>query len=252
MRYVYIVGTNSHRSGLSCLDMAKVMLKSLDEHYPGVALKCFWEDLDEETKNTIRYSHAAPVHFGVIPLRDLELPFDVWKYKYLLQSEFQDGDEIIMLDLDGIVTGDVFDAFRYNFDLAFTQRRPWNSLFPINTGFVAMRWSDRTRKFVELWNREIENPTAESYKELLDMVEREGIHECRGQDYICCLLAMAAFTNIDIAVLPSEFNWFPGEAFLEGSLETQAEFEKGLKDPKNYFIHFKGNNKKIMRELCNV
>lgn len=62
-----------------------------------------------------------------------------------------DEDEIILCDVDMMVTGDPFDAFKHHFDLAVTSSGSWDEL---NSGVVMLRVRDSTRRFMRSWVRD--------------------------------------------------------------------------------------------------
>jgi hypothetical protein len=63
-----------------------------------------------------------------------------------------DGDELLLIDADTMITRPLDDAFAEPFDVAFTRKSNTRHL-PINAGVVFVRVNDRSREFFRLWQR---------------------------------------------------------------------------------------------------
>jgi hypothetical protein len=170
--------------------------------------------------------------------------FDVYKLFGLLDPAFADGDAVVCLDLDALVCRDPFDAFRYDFDLAFTQRAHWHPVYPVNIGAVYLRWNADTRGFLRLWMSEAVRPGFPAYVKFLEQAAQSRTHtRCNDQDFICCLLREAMPLRPKIVLLPPDYNWFP----LEDDPDAAAKY-RAMRD-RAYVLHFKGRFKPLMKEM---
>lgn len=82
-----------------------------------------------------------------------------WKLEEWVRAalRYPDGTEILLLDADSLIGRSLDPLWSRAFDVALTLR-PKGSRFPLNAGFVALRLSDATRRFLDLWlkrNREL-------------------------------------------------------------------------------------------------
>ena len=245
MRYAYMVGTN-HR----VFDMMVTMLPTLGRHTE-CKLICNLLNDDGEVRAKIKDAFGGDVIFRAIPADSLDDGFDAYKLKFLLDCGFDRGDEIICLDADGLVCGDIFECFdRYLFDVAVTQRRPWHPLNIVNIGLVAMRWNDDVRRFVRHWMAEASNPQWPPFVHM----HRESRRACRDQTYISSVLHNVAMETLDMVVLPTEFNYFPGRNMAGRANDDPLDdvrplYRAAMADSRNKFIHFKGWYKPLMVEL---
>jgi hypothetical protein len=60
----------------------------------------------------------------------------------------QDGDEVLLIDVDTLILRPLDDVWRLDFDLAYTVKE---AAPPFNAGVLFLRVSDRTRAFVAAW-----------------------------------------------------------------------------------------------------
>lgn len=76
-------------------------------------------------------------------------------------TEAQDGDEVLLIDSDCMITGPIDDVWGQDFDVAIT-RRESDKPYPYNGGVAFLRISERTRLFMQTWaavNRKLrDNP----------------------------------------------------------------------------------------------
>jgi hypothetical protein len=72
------------------------------------------------------------------------------RHHHAIVQSAADGELIGLLDCDTMVTGDLSEMARYDFDLAITER-PAGSKFKYNSGVVFVRASLATRIFYDAW-----------------------------------------------------------------------------------------------------
>lgn len=72
---------------------------------------------------------------------------DLWVQEL---DKAKEGEEVVFMDCDMVVLGNMFDAFADDFDVAYTTRTRG---FPINGGVIFARNNERARK----WFRELRN-----------------------------------------------------------------------------------------------
>lgn len=62
--------------------------------------------------------------------------------------EAQDGEQIVLMDADALVLGDLSEAFTHDFDIGWTWRP---GRLPVNSGVVFVNVNDRSRAFMDAW-----------------------------------------------------------------------------------------------------
>lgn len=65
-------------------------------------------------------------------------------------NSLDDGDEVVLMDADTIVLGDLSPAFGEPYDIGWTWRP---GRLPVNSGVVYLRCNDRSRAFMDAWVR---------------------------------------------------------------------------------------------------
>ena len=75
---------------------------------------------------------------------------NTWKFREWarVMREADPADEIVFCDCDMLMTGDLSDAFDFDFDVAYTRRL---AKFPMNGGVVFARPTEAALAFFELW-----------------------------------------------------------------------------------------------------
>lgn len=223
---------------------AETCLRTLSKEHSDCTLICAWHGDQGEIAKLLRSSFDGAIQLVPISDEDYERGVDTYKIKAMLACPWRAGDAIVVLDLDTLVVGDLFGSFQYGFDLAFTQRADWHPIYPINLGYVAMRWNARSRSFLNNWVRELVNPQMPGFQQFMDAAKEAGSHEhCRDQDFICHALRSAMCVPTLIAVLPAEYNWFP---LAEDDVEA---YRRALRSGGCKLIHFRGPEKSLAWKL---
>jgi len=226
-------------------EYASTCLRTLSAHHSDCTLLVAAHgDMDEIQE--VLSSFDGHKQLSLIPDEDFDTRLDKYKVKSLLRMPLRAGDAIIMLDLDTLVTGLLFDSFQYEFDIAFTQRADWHPVYVVNIGYVAMRWNAMTRKFVTAWAREAMAPKVPGFVKFLDMVHASQAHTtCDDQDFICWMLRHSMFGDGRLCILPAEYNYFP---FEEDDIEAYRAAM--APDSGNRLIHFRGADKSLSTKLA--
>ena len=71
------------------------------------------------------------------------------EYWVKMLNEAKDGEEIILMDCDMLLIGDISCAFKEEFDIGYTFRE--RTHIPMNGGVIFLRVNERSREFIRLW-----------------------------------------------------------------------------------------------------
>ena len=248
-RCVMVIGqptmrTNISVNEMSFEDLAVWCIRSLWKNAPPDRLLVYWngEGLQE------RIQDLGPTTFAEMPEGVLAEGYDAYKILMADRTIFKPGEEVILLDLDTLVTGNIWDAFDWNFDIAVPSRVYWLSTYPINMGLVAMRWTEMTKLFVHDWVSNILNPQFVPYQEMRENPTTARIM-CRDEDYLNALVRGANLKGLYFIILPPEFNWFPWDDMVDQVGFARVGYEHGLAQGAR-MLHFKGENKVLMPEFA--
>lgn len=99
---------------------------------------------------TISFTESKNVHSGGQYTARVSGKLDHWSRWF---GKTSDGERCFLLDADVLVRKDIFQFFDDRSDILFTHKE---ERWPINTGVIGAVSSPRTRKFFELWRREVE------------------------------------------------------------------------------------------------
>lgn len=262
MKYLYIVCTTGPRPDIegSFFDMARNMLASASKYNPGVTLLCNWVDIDDMVKEMVVGAWGENVKFFNIPSSVWNGEFAYHKIDRMREMPYENGDEIVMLDVDTIVQGDLFDVFEQPFDIAYTSRpvfpeepewfRKWQS---VNLGYTAYRWSPVVAEFIDYWSLQIISPTWKTYVWL-----SAGMHRktpsclCGDQDLICAIVGdeFKTFSQIKWLDVTTKYNWFPSVDTVDQLEQAWSEIEPLLHSDDYRMIHLKGHLKPLAPKLA--
>lgn len=163
--------------------------------------------------------------------------------------ELQDGDEVIIADVDLYYMADPFQAFVEfpDFDLAVTTRG-YRYRWAINGGVYCYRISNRLWPFLDFWDRQVAEPT---WQPLLDIIDRwdhwRQIPDWRiGQDFLNAIwdnkLQIYADYYVDIADIGPNYNWSPGKS----SPRFMVELYEHYKAKDCAVLHLKGGATRML------
>lgn len=112
-----------------------------------------------------------------------------------------EGARVLLIDVDTVILQPLDAVWDLAFDVAYTARRA--GLFPLNAGVIALRVSDRSRRFLRLW-------LEENYRMLADQ-ERHRIWRRKyagmNQAALGCLLESGTVSDVHVRTLPcAEWN----------------------------------------------
>ena len=120
-----------------------VLRRSATERSPGTPLVVVEADAD----TAIRSSHPSATVKARASFVANTQKMRLWQEAV---EALPDGEVICLLDADTMVLRDLSDAETMPFDVTYTSR-PSVSRFPINSGVVLARGSERTRAFFRRW-----------------------------------------------------------------------------------------------------
>jgi len=244
------------------------MLKSASTHNPGVTLLCNWVDLDDKVREMVTKAWGPDVLFFNIDNETWGGMFAYHKINQLTKMPLKDGDEVVMLDVDTMVQGSLFDVFESVFDIGYTSRpsladdvplwrRKVSHELPVNLGYTAFRWSDRVARFVDIWSLQIMSPTWSPYMWLMERYARVDSHcLCGDQDLICAIVLENhnPFVQVAFTDLTSKYNWFPDVDQKHHQEQAWEQIKPKLGDGNYRVIHLKGHLKplasRIAEALC--
>ena len=186
------------------------------------------------------------------PLMDAER----WKkesmcYRVSLLKELAeaspDGTEIISIDLDTIVQGDLFTVFEKEFDVFLTSRGyPYH--YSVNAGCWGFKVSDKSKEFLEYFTQQLKNPTWPAYVRFL-----EAMTKLRGnsstwwldQDFLCCLYDYGPpIEDLVIHDASPKYNYTYDETSAPIS-DIVKDYKSKLGDKKYLMLHLKGPLKDV-------
>jgi len=265
MRYLYIVCTTGGRSDVegNFFDMARNMLSSASLHNPDVTLLCNWVDLTNDVRDMVLTAWGPNVQFYNIPSERWGGKFAFHKIDVMRFMPYREGDEIVMLDVDTMVQGSLFDVFDFEFDMAITTRpepglnapqhsRIAKSELPVNLGYTAYRWSPSVSKFIDAWSLQICSPTWKPYRHMLERFHRvDSSMLCGDQDLMCTIITTQQnpFADIDIKDVGPKYNWFPDFDGLDELDKAWEQIEPKLGDSNYRVIHLKGHLKPLAPKI---
>lgn len=251
MKYIYMAGFSGTRSfdDHNFEDMARICVRSLHGKTSGATLFVNWHAITDSLRQMFLDEYDGSVLFRDISAEDIALGFDIYKIAQLPHCGFVYGDSVIVLDLDTIVVGNVFDAFEYSFDVATTQRKEWLPAYPANIGFLAFRWGPGADKFVNNWIRECKNPSIAMFKRYVEGGQEVGRH-CRDEDYMQVYIRYGQSFGFQFTLLPCEYNWFPLVDPPEDVSQACSEYLAASSSPSCRMLHFKGGNKSVMFDVA--
>jgi hypothetical protein len=73
-----------------------------------------------------------------------------FKYWKAFIDSCDDGDHVVLMDVDTYMRQSIADAFDHDFDIGLTKRTAM--AFPYNGGVVFVKVNDRSRRFIEFWS----------------------------------------------------------------------------------------------------
>lgn len=126
----------SGRAGDQYGRLARVLEYTASVHCPG------WTIRVEHVTAPTFYTSAIGVLSHVTNSQKLE-----WWRSVVVDAE--DGDRVLLIDADMMITRPLEDVWRRPFDLAYTIRT--EGRLPLNGGVVFVRVSPATRRFVDRW-----------------------------------------------------------------------------------------------------
>lgn len=246
MRYLYVVGSNTN-TGYSAwgqdtpwLELAGVSLRSMGEHTDAILL-ANWHNLTDATQRFLQWKYNGPVIFRSLSDAEWVDRMAVCKVPDLAEIPCRDGDEVLMVDLDTYVQGDVFEAFDHRADVVYTSRPRAMPDYPINAGVWGLRVNPRTRRFLKWHKAQVESPTWEPLLAIERARGTIGRHDFWGdQDLLnACALTEWPYGIVARDVGPG-YNWFP----LDNDPDGLQQFITRRHDPHYKVLHFKGEHKK--------
>lgn len=116
--------------------LARVLEYTAGVHCPD------WRIRVERLKAPAAFTSALGVHSHVTNSQKLE-----WWRQVVIDAE--DGDRVLLIDADMMITRPLADVWDRPFDLAYTIRT--EGRLPLNGGVVFLRVSPATRRFVDRW-----------------------------------------------------------------------------------------------------
>ncbi len=116
--------------------LARVLEYTAGVHCPD------WRIRVERLKAPAAFTSALGVHSHVTNSQKLE-----WWRQVVIDAE--DGDRVLLIDADMMITRPLDDVWAFPFDLAYTIRE--EGRLPLNGGVVFLRVSPATRAFVDRW-----------------------------------------------------------------------------------------------------
>lgn len=253
MRYVYIVASsgNDINHGCNFNHMAATMLRSLWKHNRNCTLLCNWRGHTDAIKELVWANFQAGVRFWDIPDVHWDRLPVFCKVSGLLSMPLRQGDEIVVVDVDTYIQGDLFEAFDHDFDIGYTSRPTFKPRYPINTGLVAYRWSDRVEAFVRSWCQEMIKPQWGPYIQFCAKYGRPaGQGWLKEQDFLCSAVWHRShpFGDVKLRDIGPQYNWYPPYD-TEGSLEVAWDMIRCQLGSYTKMIHFKGCLKALMERL---
>ncbi len=268
MKYLYIVCTSTARSDVdgTFFDMARYMLKSASPFCEGVTLLCNWVGRDAAVTEMVNEAWGRDVLFFDMTPEEWNGQFAYHKINQMRKMPYVEGDEIIMLDVDTMVQGPLFDVFNSNFDIAFTSRPKLTEQhpkwmhrlvadMPVNLGYTAYRWNDRVAHFVDMWSLQILSPTWKPYVWLLEQYGRlDSSCLCGDQDLICVIVREKRnpFTKIAWLDVGAKYNWFPDYDEKDQLDLAWEQIQPRLGDDNYRVIHLKGHLKPLAPRIAEV
>lgn len=230
------------------LPWAKSSLLSMKDSIEGNEVLMFTDGMSSEDQEWFSSLGAAFSSPSMDPERWAEesMCYRVSLLRELCQSS-PEGTQIISLDLDTIVQGDLFSAFESDFDVFITSRGyPYH--YSINAGCWGFVVSDKTKEFLSYFEEQLKNPTWEDYTLYL-----RKMRALRGnnstwwldQDFLCCLNDFGSpLENVKIHDATNKYNYTYDER--SAPMASIVEDYKQKLGDKNYvMLHLKGPLKDI-------
>lgn len=162
---------------------------------------------------------------------DRRFQAQILKQRYWTELALQQTEDYIILDLDMIIMGDLSEAFNYDFDIAYTNRKLHRK--PLNGGMIFCRQSQKTKDFWNEWLRNCEGAYIDK------KTQNRNNLECKGfaQSALWYTINNCSFP-INIKALPClEYNacdeeWFNIDYSKIKAIHIKSRMRKALFGPK--------------------
>lgn len=258
MNYIFIICTENY------LPYAKKCLDSLPKNWNFNEYRIifkFYNSIDLDKIDLGELFHQ--VQFEAIPYKDWNDQIAYRKAMLLYEfamKELKTGDKVIVCDADLKFKIDPFDIFLSNSDVYYTTRH-YDYHFPVNEGFWGFRWNDRTKKFIEFYKEEIENPTWDPYIRWLKKYWHWGQKNWGiGQDFFCTIYEYMHVYGANVSrlildndcifeILGPNYNFCPSveENDLERTLDKATKEMRWAENNSDVkILHYKGRLKELM------
>lgn len=174
-----------------------------------------------------------------------------YKIENILNLNFQENDNVFVLDDDLIIQDDIFQVFEKNFDICITSRH-YNYWYLINGGVWGFKYNENSQKLIKFFISQIHNPT---WSPLIHFRN----HFCRSksldwwvdQDFLCVIKDNELPFNCKIIDIGYEYNFCPSvENNIPGTFESASkEIISALGNKDIKILHFKGKLKELLDKI---
>ena len=134
------------------LELLKVCLYSIYKNTP-YGIVVYHNNISLETQKEIRdrIPKSEFIFFSINIEREIEIASQKMYMWNKIMEDQEDGSLVILSDLDTLYLKDVSDAFDTGLDIGFTAKDDPSLRYPLNTGILFFKVSDKSRRFLKEW-----------------------------------------------------------------------------------------------------
>ncbi|MAH43683.1 hypothetical protein CL614_08265 [archaeon] len=198
---------------------------------------------DLENQDILKNRNVEIINFSKEDWNNRRMTCKIEKaYQVIKDMSLKDGDNVLSLDADLIFLKDPFDVFNNEFDFFYTTRH-FESEFKNNGGVWGYKINNSSKKFMEIYINEINNPKWIPYIEFRKNHphnrDLKNLDWWIDQDFICvCDRYINEINNgnfgFDITLFDakSSYNYIIRNGY--------EEVKKEINSKNNYILHLKG------------